>query len=168
MMVMGLAAAVAGTVAMLGSLVWIAYVMGCKEGRAAALDDALGGRGWLAQGPSPHSKLDEVARALALAQSTLGRGRSSIVPPGVPSSETRLLAQAAIGAMRIPSREQIEAVVPYLHETGELVMLSCYDIMIEAAVDPTPGPAARRVTPEGIEAVRRTLLPFAKDHYNGV
>lgn len=164
----GLGAIALGFVAVMGSLVWMAYVVGCREGRAAGLEDALGGRGWLARGPQPDSKLDEVARALAIAQSTLGRGRGAIVPPGVPSADTRLLARAAIVAMRIPSREQVEAVVPYLHENWEIAVLSCYDVMVEAALDPTPGPAARRITPEGIEAVRRTLLPFGKDHHQRV
>ena len=144
------------------STIWMFYVHGQQVGRAQALEDAIGGYGWLAHGPQEGTKIEEVARALALAQATLGKGPRAITPTGTPSDSTRLLAQTAIAAMRAPSREMNEAVAPYLHADWVLPFATYYDTMIDAALNPHPTPS-RSVTGEGIEAVRMALIPFGNN-----
>jgi hypothetical protein len=152
---------IAGVLLVWISTVVLAYSTGHQAGRNQALSDAFSGAAWLTRGRNTGTKIEQVSRAVALARSALDDGEP-IVDPGVPSESSRLIAHAAVVAMRVPTPEMEDAVRPFMRDGWSHPFFAFYDVMVEAALNPNPSPdRARGVTPEGKEAIRRMLLPFS-------
>lgn len=129
--------------------IWLFYMLGVYRGRLEALEDAIGGRAWLLRQARPDSKLEQVSRAITLALLVGGK-----------QPDHRLVAAAAVGAMRHPTHEMVGAVTPYVNEDWHDAFLCWYDLMIDAAMSPDGGPDAPGVSPQSVESIRRALAPF--------